>query len=103
MEFWLYYQFKSPWLSVIVDLLFKGKRKMLPEALQAYLLLKTHEGHSGRQNTKEKSCGLLHWPLLCFLCQPMENSSIGKKYKSRIMVCLKYLCFLPSRNGDTEE
>lgn len=67
----LYYQCKLPWLSVIVGLLFMGKRKVLPETPQPDLPLRTHKGHSGMQNTKEKSCELLYWPVLGFLCQPM--------------------------------
>lgn len=97
----LYYQFKSPWLSITAGLLFKGERKVLPEALQADLLLKTQEGHSGRQNTTEKSRGLLQWPIL--YVNPQGTSALEKKYKARIMIYLNYLCCLPSRNKDIEE
>lgn len=50
----LYYQFKLPCLSVIAGLLFMEEKKVVPEALQPDLLLRTYEGHSGMQNTKEK-------------------------------------------------
>jgi len=73
----LYYQFKLAWLSVIAGLLSMRERKVVPEALQPDLLLRTHEGHGGMQNTEEKSRDLLYCTgqYSVFSVNPCETSA----------------------------
>lgn len=82
---------------------FKGERKVLPEALQADLLLKTQEGHSGSQKQRKNHVFYCTGQYSAFSVNPWETSALEKKNKARIMIYMKYLCCLPSRNEDAEE